>query len=227
MTMQVALVGTDGVVLASDTNWAATRQVRYTYSRSKIKVNERRGIAASFARNMETSEQIANFVINALSDEEWVTPGGHIERVAASVIEKIEPDRSDIECLIVSSIPTLRVFLLEMGIDLSKGPELSPQCHQVGTKAFAGDDTNAAVFWAERYAKEKTTNQLVRLAAHLITAAGSINPGAIKGLEIVVCKKDGFHRLSPESIAVLESAAQQREKDIEALFAEAAPFGQL
>jgi hypothetical protein len=60
---------------------------------------------------------------------------------------------------------------------------------------------------------------LVPLAAHLVVSAGRLNPGAISGLEIVLCDASGLHRLSDDSIRELEATANRWDKSIGRRFA--------
>jgi len=69
MTMQVGMVGTDGVLIASDTRWMNTPRLRnnqfwaggrYTFNSPKIRISHERGIAISCAKDMETARHVAN-----------------------------------------------------------------------------------------------------------------------------------------------------------------------
>jgi hypothetical protein len=93
MTMQVGMVGTDGVLIASDTRWMNTPRwsntlegCRHTFNSSKIRINHERGIAIGFARNMETARQVADDIISSLKDEEWEYPILPIEAIGAKVL---------------------------------------------------------------------------------------------------------------------------------------------
>jgi len=74
MTMQVGMVGTDGVILASDTKWTDTRELRHTFGSSKIKLTADRRVAITCARNMETSCRMAEWILAELSDEQRKNP---------------------------------------------------------------------------------------------------------------------------------------------------------
>src|SRR5436309_1564256 len=119
MTMQIGMVGTDGIILASDTKWMDSREnVRHTFSNSKIKLEDfgnGRGIAVSFARNMETSGRMANQIMAKFKDEDWRDPITPIETIAANVL-KTAGDSNDAHCLIVlsSAVYGLRLFFLEV-----------------------------------------------------------------------------------------------------------------
>jgi len=48
-TMQVGMVGSDGIVLASDTLWVGTDKVRQTFNSSKFRISHPRGLIVSRA----------------------------------------------------------------------------------------------------------------------------------------------------------------------------------
>jgi hypothetical protein len=222
MTMQVAMVGTDGIVLASDTRWAHTQRgsgnsaVRHTSSASKIKVSNRGHIAVACARNMETSGAIAVAIIAELTDQEWEYPILPMERISQRILDSAG-DRKDFQCLIVCLRPTLRLFQLECAM-VNGEPDRSI-CHQINDKAISGDNANSAVFWLERYYQRKPVQVLGPLAAQVVVTAGKLNAAAIGGLEIIVCDGNGIHRVSDESTSGLESAAEEWDRTIAELFA--------
>jgi hypothetical protein len=60
---------------------------------------------------------------------------------------------------------------------------------------------------------------LVLLAAHVVTAAGKLNSGAVGGLEVVLCDASGIRRLDDESNRELESKANDLGEQLQASFA--------
>jgi hypothetical protein len=211
MTMQVGMVGTDGILLASDTRWMETYfSVRQTTTRSKIEINRNRGIAVSFARNMDTSLVIANQIISELKDEDWDDPEISIEQITAAVLTRCE-ERKDAQCLIVLATPHPCLFSLRIA---NVGGVVKPLCMSESSKVVMGDNINAAIFFSERCYSRKPIRELVPVAAQLVVGAGKLNPGAIEGLEIILCDASGFHRLSDESIHQLESQASIFDESI-------------
>jgi hypothetical protein len=67
MTIQIGMVGTDGILIARDTKWTAEPLLigrnwaagRHGFNSSKIKISPERHIAVSCARNMETASHMA------------------------------------------------------------------------------------------------------------------------------------------------------------------------
>jgi uncharacterized alpha-E superfamily protein len=223
MTLQVGLFGTDGIVLASDTSWASQNsKVRYTTSRSKIVVNHERRIAVSFARNMESSEKAANAISSQITDEQWESPKSRIEELVTKAIHSLPHNRADANCIVVSATPELRLFNVDMSVDLSKGTEARPLCWEHSDKAFAGDEINPSVYWAERYYERIPVSQLLPIAVQIITNAGKLSPDRIRGLEVVVCQDAEFRRLSESDIEGLISWSNSLDKVITKSFAKCA-----
>ena len=212
--MQVGMVGSDGILLASDTQWTQQGSIRHSFSATKIKINHARGIAVSCARNMETSARVADSILAGSQDAPPPYPSD-VEKLAAKALREAGP-RSDIQCLIVSKHTHLR-FLRLQTILLDEEP--APMCGEVDTKAIIGDDTNAAIFWAERYYQRRPIRSLVLLAAQLVISARGFNSAMISGLEIVLCDATGIHRLGEDSIRQLESKANEIDDILRASFA--------
>jgi hypothetical protein len=88
MTMQVGMVGTNGVLIASDTQWTNTPRLRTNeswfgarghYNANKVLISHERGMAISAARSMETAGHVAHQIISDLKDEQFQYPIGAIE----------------------------------------------------------------------------------------------------------------------------------------------------
>src|SRR5208283_2879930 len=82
---------------------------------------------------------------------------------------------------------------------------------------FAGDATNTAKFWSERYYSSwseslRPIDELIPLAAHLIFSAGKVGPSIIGELEIFLCDSSGLRHLSEESIRELKSSVSELDK---------------
>jgi hypothetical protein len=173
-------------------------------------------MAVSFARSMETSERIAAAIL-LLDDSAWGNPIQSLCDAANAVLQSSTVGRGDSQCLIVSTKPTLRAYFLRAA---QIGGYWQPFCQEVIGYAIAGDDNNSAIFWIQRYYKKEPVIALLPLAAQLIVVAGKLNSAAIGGLEIVTCDSGGCRRISDESIAALESAAEEWDKRIRALFSD-------
>jgi hypothetical protein len=224
MTMQVGMVGTDGVLIASDTQWTNSPRLRMDelwaggrtrFNAHKVVINHERGIAVPRARGMETASHVANEIITNLSQEEWMYPISAIEALGAKALVVAEDKRDDAQCLIALVRPVPQLFLFQFG---ALHGVWGPICHKMQSIGIAGDNLNSAIFWAEKYYKKLPVEQLVPLAAHLIGAAHKLNNATISGLEIVLCTPSGIRRLSDESIHALELKTNEWDKSIGELF---------
>jgi hypothetical protein len=226
MTMQVGMVGTDGVLIASDTLWINDRDglapltetqsfVRYTEDSPKIMCNHERGIAISRAKNMRAATRVAEAIIRDLSATEMAKPRNSIEKIGETAVASLE--LKSVHCLIALQHPRPELYSFECG---RFGDALEPTCRKITGAIPAGDNMNAAVFWRERYYEEpRPLKTLIPLAAHMIMSASKLSSGSIRGLEIVLCDAFGLHRLDDDSIGKLKAQANQWDQQIGALFA--------
>ena len=222
MTMQVAMVGTDGIVLASDLLWV-DNNVRIMSSQlsPKIKLSPKCDLAVSFARSLETSGPIADAIL-ALKDSAWESPVTSIEAAARQVLDSPIVGRKDVQCLIVSTKPKLDAYLLRVA---QLGGVWTPSCQNVLGYAWAGDDSNPAVFWIKKYYEHRPISALLPLAAQLIVSASEMNSGGIEGLEIVLCYQSGIKRQADDVTIALELEAKKRSRAVgELIFGSAAGY---
>lgn len=190
MTMQVGMIGTDGIVLASDTQTKreTTRcglGTWHTADTYKIKISATKKIAASCAMDICEAERIATELLTTLDSVDIYGRERKIIEVARTI-----PNNLAVECFVAFIEPDPRLFLIQH-------PEGSahPVVQPIISKAFAGDALNPAAYWAERYYKGLPVENLVNLAAHVIAEAGILNPCLIGGLDIVIGKNGEFIRL--------------------------------
>lgn len=208
MTLQVGMVGTDGIVLASDTKWMNTAGIRHSSSSSKITVDPGRGIAVACARNLELSVPIAKAIIDAAREGDFEHPLVAMERIGTQMVSLSSQERRDAQCLIVFVRPSPKLYYLQTD-------RTAAVCKEEWGKVVAGDQTGAAVFFTERYYERKPVRALLPLAAQLIFEGHKLNDNWIQGLEILVCDDAGFHSVPKESIAELQSRAAALDAAIE------------
>ena len=222
MTMQVAMVGKDGIVLASDTMWLSSGelagQIRVPLPATKIRISDAGDVAVSQARNMETCSLIAREVVQL--DGKQIS-AYRLEEVANDILGRAGK-RADVQCLVVSAKPRPRLFRLWSMPERKPGSRrmsARAECAEISGSAIAGDDQNAAVFLLQAYYKEGLTlHYLIPLAAHLVLAAGKLNSGAINGLEVVGCtRNDGCRHLSTETIKRLKLLSRKLDKQTQSL----------
>ena len=215
MTMQVGMVGSDGIVLASDTKWtenhaASGSSVRQDWSSPKIDLDPTRKVAVACAKDMRKGVQIARAILAELSSDHWENPQPKLEEIAASRSSPHSPFEA--ECLIGLACPSPRLFHLACGC--SGGPAL---CTQIQDRRAAGDALNSALFWHMRYYKVMPVRKLIRLAAQIIVDAAEISSGGIGGLKIAYTKGPGFRFLPDEETREVEAEARKRGSQIEKL----------
>lgn len=218
MTMQVGMIGTDGIVLASDT--LCNREplpssgpfqlgiaARLNYGTSKILIHDNGKIAVTCARDMLLATNLAESIFEGLTTEYWSNPGQRMRDIGTNEIAKRR--WREVECLVALSEPIPALFhlqCLEMGANSS--------CEKITSFAFAGDATNAAIFWTLRYYQTKPVKELVSLAAQTVTDAGCLSSGNVGGVEVVYCDSSGFHRLAEVENRDLETKAKKHSEHI-------------
>jgi len=211
MTMQIAMIGTDGIVVASDRKWGGdTGGSRETHLASKIKMDTQRGIAVACAES-EVSLNIANAILEKLTEEmRSALPEPAIERIAKEVMHGFDHDRilrPQSHCLIVLNKPSRRIFSLKVGPD-------GETCTEFFDKRRAGDPGNPAMFFAQAYYAPRPIKKLAFLGAHIVLTAAQFNNDGIGGLEILLCDKRGFRMLSSDEIKELKKRSSTLHKTI-------------
>jgi hypothetical protein len=220
MTIQVGMVGMDGILLAGDTRWTKTPLLinkafaagRYGFSSPKIKINHERKMAISCAMDMETAGHLADEIFSGLKNEEFEQPVLPLEMIGRKVLLSAG-ERNNAHCLVV--LPNLKLFMVQFAMF---NGEWAPFSQPMDTIAIAGDNVNASIFWVERYYQKLAIEKLIPLAAHLIVCAHKLNTGTVSGLEVVLCTASSIRRLSDESIHELELKAEEWDKHIGELF---------
>ena len=217
--MQVGMVGRNCVVLASDTRWTREpakpqskdvgRAVRYGTNGIKIKVTDAKDIAVSFAADMKSAGFLAEEIIAKLTGENPPDP-------IIAVQEIFDANRSlrwhHVQGFIVLTQPGVQLFRFE--IAKHKGGWY-PSCEPVMGYDVAGDITNSALFWAERYHDEYLPlEQLIPLAAHLVSSSHFLDTAGIGGLQMVECDAAGVRLLEPERIAELKDKTKVWDRRI-------------
>jgi len=214
MTMQLGMVGTDGIVLASDKLWADNRTaIRTPLIGTKFRINHECGIAVACSGSMRTSEQLADEIIAlTLRDANWVSNNlGAMQELGERLFSSVEQGREDARCLVVFTRPELKMYVIwtakfdgTWGIT-GKATEAI---------AYSGDMANPAVFWGAAYYCPTPIAQMMFLAAHLILSAAPLNSAGVGGLEIALCTSDGIREVSEETLANLKAKSAALDKNI-------------
>jgi hypothetical protein len=179
MTLQVGLVGNGAIVLASDQCRITVQNgVRLTSRVSKF-VPGRRSILA-FAGD-DWAERVARMACAAIDDAgSTKTPPEILMDVVNPLLPQIKNNGS------VVGITDGDLWAANFGF--AAGYYSSAYAID---KIIAGDNTNAAGYFTEKYYSglKNSTLALKRLAAHVICMGGKLNPSGVQGLEMFIWDK--------------------------------------
>jgi len=213
MTMQVGMVGTDGIVIAGDTRHSisprfAGAAARHGFGGTKIRIDESGRIAVCCAIDMNASKRFAERILSELPSEEPKNRLRRIEEIGREIGAGLAGSR-EIESLMVfaDSLSTFYHFRFI-------GSDREVSVDEVIDAAASGDTVNSAIFWRMRYYKRLPIEQLTVLASHLIVSAGETNSAMIDGLEILLCDANGLRRLSDDENREWASKAKERGERI-------------
>jgi hypothetical protein len=213
VTLQVALIGTDGIVLASDRRAVDSfHQIQTTSLTTKTIIRPDYKMAVAFSGNLKLSGAVAGKVIDSEFIIDPEKQRREIEDLAREVCERDEDYRDssqDGEVLIVSVYGSRALHTLQLN---PKYPKLS----QIFDKTVAGLMANTACFFAERYYRNSLVDDLVFLAAHTILQASKLDEKRIKGLEIITCTDNRIRRLPEDRIANLTARSEALDAKIQA-----------
>jgi hypothetical protein len=223
VTFNVGLVGTDGVVLASDTKVSFWEQTRTSSTASKLYSNPETGIACAVSGDEVTpfiAREVCQTRINdGLSEDDVFT---QLHGVATSAWQLHVPKKRDnspernphSRLLIVLPRCNFPLWSIAAGPNTGSGTK----CYR--DKAHDGDPSNAAKYFLEFYAQSKLRpmRELVFLAAHTIRTAAILNPTGVGGLEILTWDFGAAapRFLSNDEIATLTQRSSQLTSSIDA-----------
>jgi hypothetical protein len=212
MTLQVALVGTDGIVLASDQKWGATvRRTWATFMASKIRIDHKRGIAVTCARS-DAGVVAARMILSRFKpgEEHFQYPLQPLEELGDEAFREVAQASSfplsEGDVLVVFSRDLEKVYHLTVGRNST--------CRAITDKVFAGHDINPAIYFAERHYQRLLIEDLAFLAAHTILMGAKLNPSGIHGLEMIFCRPDGFTAVSETKLNEYRRRSEQLDTQL-------------
>jgi 20S proteasome alpha/beta subunit len=200
VTFQVGIVGSDGVVLASDLchiypgNCADSR----TAMKSKIMISKDQRIACC-ASGDDTAAYAAQLCAGSRDDLEIRQ---FLMDCSEAAIKRDAAGTSNHGAVLAVDRSPNGAKLYQL---ILRDPVLIPYEISYGA-VYQGDQGNPAAFFLERYVPKMRNvplEQLILVAAHAVVTAGSINPWGVRGLEIVICTKDGFQLLADQELSKL------------------------
>lgn len=218
VTMQIGMIGKDGIVLASDTKWSTTwirserariQELRDEYGSSKILIAPGGRLAVSCADDMIVAFDVAKAILSA-----WNPEADDSECSALKEIVKPFCSHRAFQCIVASTRPVAE--LVYVSHDLRLEPQLS--ITRVLDRICAGDRANAAKFWHLRYYDHNLpTTKLRSLAAQLITDAAAFNNGITGGFDLAVTEAGVFRKVPKPECDSLAELAQQRSRSVSEL----------
>jgi hypothetical protein len=211
MTLQVGLVGSDGIVLASDKcviGYAGMGSV-YDHSQSrKIENLAKHGMAYAYSGDetaVLTGRELARKLDGGTFDFDNVATS--LENIGDSVF-KLEEGRLG-EGFYRNVNRKLLVVDYRKELDAPQLWELVIQdvrsmAKPIYDKIVVGDYGNSARFFQYYYRSSIPIEKLKQLAAQIIVSGHKVNPFAVEGLDIASIDAHGFQWSSDEEIKVLE-----------------------
>jgi 20S proteasome alpha/beta subunit len=211
MTMQIGMIASDGVIIASDRRWVDQTGVRHTFAASKVVLDSARGIAVGRSGSYLVSLAVADRIIAELVQSDSDIPRISIQNIANQVWNKTSRHPSEsIHCLVaLNAKDSHSLFSLQPGPD-------GLVCENVFDKMCTGDLGNAALFFHEGYYTQRPISELKFLAAHIVLSAARLNPIGVDGLEMVLCDANGIHSVSPGEIQEMKSRSTTLDAHIRA-----------
>lgn len=212
MTLQIALVGTDGVLLVSDEQ--SNRTIGYITTSgnltSKILTDCKRGLAACWSGYEDISHELATQILK-LGDSE-VSSNLSLGELAQEVYGKVKGSfgssgRPYGDVLLVNRNSLGHVYMVSAS---ERG------CHASQYTAWvpSGQDSNSALFYCEKFYKRGPIDELIFLAAHTILTAGRIDPHRVRGLEILRCRQSGFDFVPEKELELLANKSRDLENSL-------------
>ena len=181
MTLQVALVGKDGFVIASDMKAVAESLIRRATEMRQILISEKGDLVCAFSGHHLLSKA-ANRLLKSASE-----PGTNISLCLEAKAEQAFDDyERNIQVTIhgdlIVAIPGTPPQM--WNVSFLNGQASS---QPVSDRVIRGDRINPAVFFAERYhAVEQSVEELKVLAAHTVIEGGLLDPTYVGGLDVLV-----------------------------------------
>lgn len=224
--MQIGIVASDGIVLASDiwTHSDVTPKMRAESLAapvwkgepvSKIAVSNDGCLAVARAHDLQQAKLMSAAVLSNLSVENRQNPEQRLKEIAIESLSSQFYRGST--CLVASISAPLRIFRVRCFYDPDVCKNVC-ECDQSNEYLLSGDSYSPATFWATRYLPSNSTKQLTvdeatSLAIQIIVDAGIINSGSIRGVEIVRGNSDGFYYCSSDVTRGWAEEARKRSVD--------------
>jgi hypothetical protein len=209
MTLQVGMLGTNGVVLAGDMRvsrnpLAGVHAPRQTYQGPKIQISDNGRIAVSCARDMQAGKDVARAIFDNMTHGDHPSCEREIKDIGSAAAQG-----RNVECIVTFADPLPCLYIFQY---INDGNDV--ECQRIISCISAGDTRNPAVFWGSKYYEmfdNLPISQLKHLAACMVVSAGDLNSAVIGGLDVVFCTtSEGCKPLSDDAVRELESSARDK-----------------
>jgi 20S proteasome alpha/beta subunit len=205
MTLQVALVGKDGFVIASDTKASAGGDSIKPFSKDyrmyrsaetrKIVVSEDKTLVCAFSGH-QTVSYVSSRLIRYVNENPGVDMSQRLEVVLQDLFATLDDNvqlatKGDL----IVAIPAVGGRLW----DASFGGG-AVCCQETFDRVIGGDFANSAIYFPQAYhSTDRSVDELTMLAAHTIIEGGLRNPMTVGGLDVLVSKNDEKPRFLEET----------------------------
>jgi hypothetical protein len=215
MTFQVALVGKDGFVIASDRkatrggelNLDLTYKMRTSSDTRKILVSENDNLVCAYAGN-QLVPFLAERLVKSLKDGVGSDTSARLQEKIGELFAGFNNSRfqENISGELIVAVPGTSQ-LWEVSFIVGQTVVRSVSNH-----LFGGDRSNPGVYFAERYNAEITdrpVDELKLLAAFTVLEGGFLNQTGVGGLDVLVSKHGEKPRfLEDEELQPLRDRAE-------------------
>ena len=198
MTLQVALIGTDGFVIASDTKavsgggiaapFSKKHRLRMFSETTKIIHNDADTLVCAFSGN-QTIREIARRLRDAVGEDAGQDLAAQLQnKIDAAFAACSDTVRNNANGLIIVIIPNAENGMPKMWEISFHGQPLVEPTHIC---SIGGDRSNSAIMWAQQYQIEglkRSVDELKLLAAHTVVEGHFLNATEVDGLDVFVAK---------------------------------------
>jgi 20S proteasome alpha/beta subunit len=214
MTLQVALIGSEGVVIASDRLGVSPPTGRNTVDASSLvsKIEWEKNFVCTFAGD-DCVCRIAQRLANNIRKTTIFSDSSVFIKAVNDLLETHKIDwfckSSQSRKIIWSQTDGQNLRLWSATFDADTFVLVENENWIV-----AGHQGNPARYWIDHYYRQnegqkKSTKGLKKLAAHMILTAKSLNTAAIEDLELVVgTAKGGFDKIKPSELDDLRKISE-------------------
>lgn len=203
LTFLVGMVGSDGVLLASDRKHVRVAEVRTGFNSEKIFISKDRQLAYCSSGD-EFSNEIGQSFLKAIktagSDDDFRSAlETHIREFMAGM-PPIGNGKEGSVLLGRIVQPHAQIWHL----DVRDQPTIPPEILCVDDKTCEGDRANSASFFGDAYFPRNNSDipvaQLRLLAAHSVLMASVRNSEYIDGLDMAESTAEGFRKLTAKEL---------------------------